>query len=135
MLKKSVEPVVNYTNILWADSSTVDLRYFLSCTEKIVCNFFVAETVINFANILHQNAFAKQLQSKIVSREKQRTSLLNIKLIVKCWWNWYLFHIMPISSNFINALCKAITRADPKSAKKEWQLDCIFCTFEICMNV
>ncbi len=111
--------MVNYTNILWADSSTEDLRYFLSCTVKIVCYFFVAETVINFTNILHQNAFAKQLQSQIVSREKQRTRLLNIKLIVKCWWNWYLG---PISSNFINTLCKAITRADPKSAKKNDKL-------------
>jgi len=34
--------------------------------------------------------------------------------------------------NFINILQAAFTRADPESAKKELQLDCLCCSFEIC---
>ncbi len=36
--------------------------------------------------------------------------------------------------NFINILQAAFTRADPESAKKELQLDCLCCSFEICAS-
>jgi len=67
----------------------------------------------------------------------QRPDLLSIYLGM-CYVSIFLlksyfeYLLLKAEINFTNILFKAFNRADPESAKKDWQLICIFCTFGIC---
>jgi len=71
--------------------------------------------------------FAKVRPSKpLLKRKKKWKKTGNVKHLPHRWRR------IPPGVDFTNILCTAFKCTDPKTAKKDIQLDCIFCAFGTC---
>ncbi len=76
------------------------------------------------SGLLRWYSFDKKLQSQSGSREKLWKHFCTKNLLIKCWCNCYVGSISPTFHR------KLLLEKIPK-AKKDRQLDCIFCAFGI----